>query len=203
LEEKAPIRVVGPATPKSLGELGDDDLMLLSASGRHDAFESLMRRHQTLVFGLATRYLGDKGSGRDVAQDVFLALWAERDRYRPQGRFRSYLVSMTLHRCDTVARKSKNYDKRLGALARETDSNPNNDSLPLDQLVEKEKARRVRQLLTQLPEKHRQTLVLRFAHDLAFEEISEATKTPVGTVKSHAFRGLKKLRTLLSKGSSR
>jgi hypothetical protein len=45
----------------------DDELMLLAGLNRQDAFELLVRRHQELVLGLATRFLGNTDLGRDVA----------------------------------------------------------------------------------------------------------------------------------------
>ena len=38
-------------------------------------FETLVRRHQGMVFGLAYNFLGDSGLAEDVAQDVFLSLY--------------------------------------------------------------------------------------------------------------------------------
>jgi RNA polymerase sigma-70 factor (ECF subfamily) len=196
--ERQPIRLVEARETRELADLDDDALMLLVRSGRQDAFEVLMRRHQPFVFGLATRYLADRASGRDVMQDVFLALWRERERYKPSGRFRSYLASVTFHRCHTVARSKKG---QLGRAVRAADD-PAADELPVDVLVERERSREVRALLSRVPEHHRRVLVLRFGEELELEEIAAATGHPLGTVKSHLFRGLKLLRELVRKESS-
>ena len=84
-----PIRLVETRPASALSELDDDDLMRLARAGREDAFEALLRRHQPLVLGVAARFLADRALGRDVMQDVFLSLWRERERYKPQARFRS------------------------------------------------------------------------------------------------------------------
>jgi RNA polymerase sigma-70 factor (ECF subfamily) len=194
---KPPLRLVEWVGPRGADDIGDDDLMLLASSGRQDAFEALVRRHQSLVLGLSCRFLGDKSKGRDVTQEVFLALWAERSRYRAQGRFRSFLVSMTLHRCHAVIRENKNYLRRMAELARESETTGTASRLPLERLLEWEKAQRVRQGLMKLPIKHRQVLILRFTHGYALEEISQLLDSPLGTVKSSLFRGLKKLQALL------
>ncbi len=101
-------------------DLEDDDLMLLCRQDRHDAFEVLVQRHEALAFGLATRFLGDRSLGRDVAQDVFLSIWAERERYRPRGRFRSYLVSVTLNRCRHLARQRGSHKRKVSGLNRDS-----------------------------------------------------------------------------------
>lgn len=199
---RTPVQLVKDGRPAAIEDLSDDDLMVLARSDRQDAFAALVGRHQRLVLGLATRYLGDVVAGRDVAQDVFLALWAERARYRPKGRFSSYLVSMTMHRCHHVARRRRTRAQKLSDLsagpAAETPVPP---ELPVDVLVEQERAKEVRDKLTELPDKCRQVLILRYTHEMSLEEVGSHTGMPVGTVKSHVFRGLKRLARLLTKGA--
>jgi RNA polymerase sigma-70 factor (ECF subfamily) len=174
--------------------------MLLARAGRQDAFEIIVKRHQTLVRGLATRFFADRVAGRDVAQDVFMALWAQRDRYRAQGKFRSYLVSVALHRCHTLLRKQKTrseYLQRQAQTGAEPEPRRPEEDQPIQQIIEREKARQIREMLSRIPEKQRRVLILRFTLDLSFEEIAAITGLPLGTVKSHALRGLKRLRTHL------
>jgi RNA polymerase sigma-70 factor (ECF subfamily) len=194
--------LVDGKTEKKLGDLPDDDLMILARAERKDAFEALVRRHQTLVLALATRFLGDKALGRDVTQEVFLSLWAERYRYRPRGHFRSYLVSVTHHRCHYVARQRRSHGRKLGNLARNMAVGQPEPELPLETLVAAEKAREVRRKLEKLPERIRQVLILRFTQDCSLQEIAELTGLPLGTVKSHLFRGLKRLNRLIGKEAS-
>jgi len=194
------IRLVEQPADDSLESMSDDDLFLLAQADRRDAFEQLIRRHQRLVLGLATRYLGDPAAGRDVSQDVFLALWSERGRYQRRGRLVSYLVSMTTNRCNYVARQRSSNLRKVANLSREPDRD--SKDIPADRLLEREKARRVRSLLTSLPEKPRQVLILRFTHDMSIDEIANATGMPSGTVKSHISRGLKRLHELWTKGGA-
>ncbi|MCB9655288.1 MAG: sigma-70 family RNA polymerase sigma factor [Deltaproteobacteria bacterium] len=171
--------------------------MLLSKRGRHDAFEILVERHRVLVFGLATRFLGNKEAGRDVAQDTFLALWAERARYSARGKFRSYLVSMVMHRCHHLVRHQKTRSTKLTELVLRAQDEPLPTEVQLTTLVERERAENVRAALTELPEKCRNVMILRFAHDLPLEEIADVTSMPLGTVKSHIFRGIQRLQKRL------
>lgn len=198
-ERKPHIHLVGsPHATATLADLDDDDLMVLAKAGRQDAFETLVSRHQAFVVGLSTRFLGDRAAGRDVAQDVFLALWAERHRYKARGKFRSFVVSMTLHRCHVLARRRKTRHEYVHRQTQaDTSRAPSEEDLPLRSVVERERAVELRELLARVPEKQRRVLILRFTLDLTFEEISVATDLPVGTVKSHMFRGLKRLRSLL------
>jgi RNA polymerase sigma-70 factor (ECF subfamily) len=193
------LKLVEAKPGAALEELSDDDLMTLVRTDRQDAFELLIRRYQTLVLGVAARYFADRALGREVAQDVFLALWAERARYRPRGKFKNYLFTVTRNRCHVVARQRKSRMRKHSNLARDTQAQPGpGGDMPLDALVEAERAREVREKLVELPERMRQVLILRFTHELALEEIASLTGMPLGTVKSHVFRGLKRLGRLLT-----
>lgn len=192
------LRLVSGAAPGELGELPDDSLMLLARANREDAFAVLVRRHQSLVFGLAARYFADRSLGREVSQDVFLSLWADRERYRPRGKFKSYLVSVTFHRCHFVARQIRSHRRKLAGLARESQTQTGGEDLPLELMVEAERAREVRANLALLPGKMREVLILRFTQELQIEEIASLTGKPPGTVKSHLFRGLRRLARLMT-----
>ena len=182
--------------------LSDDDLMLLSRQDRHDGFEILVERHQTFVYALAARFLGDRTLGRDVAQDVFLSIWAERERYKARGRFKSYLVSVTLNRCRHLARQRGSHQRKATGLGREHRGQRPAADLPLEEVLEMERARELHGVLAELPEKLRLALILRYVNGLALREIASLTRQPTGTVKSHVFRGLKRLHQKLTAGAS-
>ena len=60
-----------------------------------------------------------------------------------------------------------------------------------------EEAARARQAMQQLRPEQRQVLELSITHGLSQSQIAEATDLPLGTVKTHARRGLLRLRELL------
>jgi DNA-directed RNA polymerase specialized sigma24 family protein len=129
------LKAVPDATEHPMDDLSDDDLMRLAAIGRKDAFEILVIRHHAFVFGLAARFLGDRQAGRDIAQDVFLALWADRDKYQRRGMFKSYLAAVCLNRCRVAARGMKNQDKRVKRLQSEVNGDSGEDRLVSARLV--------------------------------------------------------------------
>ena len=187
-------------TDTPVSALSDDDLMRLASLNRRDAFEALVVRHQAFVFGLAARFLGDRDKGRDVTQDVFLALWSARHRYRPGGLFKSYLTSVCLNRCRVVTRGASRRARREAGLEEEmTVSRPSDPDVPLSVLLENERRREMQDHLTRLPEKCREVMIFRFTHEMPLGEISDVTGMPLGTVKSHLLRGVKRLRQLMTR----
>ncbi|MEK7706155.1 MAG: RNA polymerase sigma factor [Myxococcota bacterium] len=176
----------------NLDGLADDDLMLLAAGGMHAAFERLVRRHQALVYGTSCRYLGDAHAAREVTQEVFVALWAERQRYEARGKFKSFLLARTFNRCHLTARSRRNQRKKIDHFERDGAPMAPADS-PIDGLLREARAREVRARLTLLPEAMRQALILRYLDDQSIEEVATTMRRPVGTIKSYIFRGLRRL----------
>ena len=196
------LRIVpDPETP-AVDALSDDDLMRLAALDRRDAFEALVVRHQRLVFGLATRFLGSREQGRDVTQDVFLSLWAERRKYRPEGRFRSYLTSVCLNRCRVIARRPEHRSWDNDDVLQATAAMPDTagKEIPLESLLREEQQKAVQRYLTTLPENCREVMIYRFTHEMPLGEIADMTGMPVGTVKSHILRGLGRIRKMMKRG---
>ena len=138
-----------------------------------------------------------------MTQDVFLAIWTEREKYKPQGKFRGYLVSVTLHRCQNLTRKIKTQTTYVQNERQEKPDEGTESDLQLQRIIEQEKSQKVQQALARIPQKHRQVLILRFTHELSLNEISKTTGFPLGTVKGYISRGLNRLQQLLSKESIR
>ena len=190
---------------KTLPALSDDELMEIAASDNSGAecraaFETLVTRHQSLVLGLAVRFLGSREKGRDVTQDVFLSLWAERESYRPEGKFRSYLASVCLNRCRVVTRTATNRGRKHELFGEDLKVLPDTgESEPLDTLIETERRNEIQQYLTRLSPQCRQVMIHRFTQDMPLAEIAEIAQMPIGTVKSHVQRGLEKIRMMMKK----
>src|SRR5205814_5168930 len=81
--------------------LSPTDEQLLAAVGRREpgALEVLYDRHHGLALGLARRILRDADAAEDAVQEVFLAVWRQAERYRPErGSVKTWLLAMVHHR---------------------------------------------------------------------------------------------------------
>ncbi|MCA9666440.1 MAG: RNA polymerase sigma factor [Myxococcales bacterium] len=205
---KADIKLVagGSQRRQQLADLSDDELMLLCAGGQDAPFETLVDRHQSLLVGYAMRFLGERQLAREVVQDVFITAWEERASYRPQGRFRAYLIAIAFNRCRAAARRRQSAHARHSEVAPDEapaagSVSPGVEGLPLEQMLEAERAARLHRELLTLDERTRSALILRFFHGLSYDEISAATGRRTGTLKSQVSRGLRTLYQRLSEES--
>ncbi len=171
----------------------DEELMVCAQRDNQEAFEMLIRRHQKLLLRSAARYLGNTVLAQDIVQEVFLSLWKNRSQYQTLGKFRSYLITLTLNRCRDIKRKNQtkeNYSRNDGS---ESQNIPDESALPDQRLDHSERTAFVHNLLARLEERIKEVLILRYIQGLPLNEIAQTTGMPLGTVKSHLSRGVMQL----------
>ncbi|MHC5260234.1 RNA polymerase sigma factor [Streptomyces sp. UC4497] len=164
------------------------------ASGDVACLAEVYRRWAPLVRGLAQRALGDRSEAEDVMQQVFLAAWRGRSGYRPElGPPSAWLTGIARHRvADALAARSRRaalFEAAAGRHAASVGREPATDA-GMDTVVERLV---LSQELARLPSTQRTVLRLTFYEDLTQPQIAERTGWPLGTVKSHARRGMRRL----------
>lgn len=170
----------------------DDELMLLARGGVDEAFDVLVRRHQTRVLRLAGRMVGQRANAPDVAQNAFLEIYRGLPRYQAQGKFSAYLFRVLLNQCRIAARSSKR-----SAVAFEEQPALLGDGTGESLILARERQREVEAALQRLSEKLRTVVVLRHSAGLSYDEIAETLDLPLGTVKRRLFDAMEKLRSML------
>lgn len=188
-----------PKTPTSnaFGDGTDDDLMLLAAAGHEAAFEHLVERHMPQLLRYCCKQVCDTRLGEELAQDTWLKLWAYRQRYKPQGKFRILLYTSARNLCRNHARNSARRSRWFSELEAPVDTVRADHPTQLDALVARERSARTQDALTSLKPKLREALLLRFDQDLECGEIAGIVGRSESTVRSRIFHGLKKLRSQL------
>jgi RNA polymerase sigma-70 factor (ECF subfamily) len=172
----------------------DDDLLLLTRGGRSDAFAVLVRRHQERGLRIAHKYLGDLATAKDAVQAAFVDIYRALPRYQPRGQFTAFFHRVLLNQCH-MTHRARFYAKRArdDAHTQEVEHAPASDDL----ILARERRAEVERAVRQLSHKLRDVVVLRFAGDLAYEEIAQVLGLPVGTVKSRLAAGIERLTELL------
>ncbi len=150
-----------------------------------DAFTSVVRLHQAMVFSIAYHFLRDRFAAEEVAQDVFLKLHAKLAALESADHVKFWLRKAASHRSIDYARR-----RRPGSVALEDAPELSVDGDPGDPMLRG----RLRVLIASLPEAPRMVMVLRYQEELMPEEIARVMDMPVRTVKSHLHRSLAMLR---------
>ncbi|CAM5640008.1 MULTISPECIES: RNA polymerase sigma factor [Streptomyces] len=168
----------------------EDDLASRFAAGDEGGMETVYRRWSPLVLSLARQSLGDGAEAEDVTQTVFLAAWRGRHGYRPgRGPLPAWLVGIARRKiADALSARTRRTDAAAAA-ARESHRPPEPSYAQEEVLNRVDVTRELRRL----PEAQRRVLCLAFYGDLTQTQIAHVTGWPLGTVKSHARRGLLRL----------
>ncbi|HWM88947.1 MAG TPA: RNA polymerase sigma factor [Kofleriaceae bacterium] len=175
----------------------DDDWMILARSGRPGAFDTLVRRYQPRAVSVAYRYLGQRELAKDVAQNTFIEIYRRLDDYRPHGKFRAYFHRVLLNQCRMAAR-SRRTRARFQERLEGAEPDAQGGALPDQQILARERQRRIEIGLLRLSEKLRAVVVLQFSGDLSQAEIADALDIKIGTVKSRLSAALVALREELA-----
>ena len=174
----------------------DEHLLIERArAGDTAAFGQLVRLHRDAVYRFAVRWLGDSEHALDVAQDVFMRAYAALRDYRGDGRFRTWLFSITLNVVRTAARRQK----RRGEIRLDTGAQFPDLRTPPDTRAARADAyaRAARELAT-LPEKQRGAVALRIYEGLSFKEIGEIIGCSEGSARVNYHHGIQRLREALT-----
>jgi RNA polymerase sigma-70 factor (ECF subfamily) len=145
----------------------DEDLMLEVKDGNHHAFEQLVDRHQQWAWSVAYRYLGDASRAEELVQDVFLKIFEARENYEASAKFRTYLQRIVVRTCIDWQRKRK------PVYTDELPDDRHSSVDPLDDLVDEEVGGAIQETLNNLPAQQRMALILKYNHDLSYDEIAD------------------------------
>jgi RNA polymerase sigma-70 factor (ECF subfamily) len=176
----------------------DRDLVRQAKDGDKEAFESLVRRHQSRVFAVAGGILRNREDVEDIAQQVFLKAYFSLKRFDQRAAFSTWLYRITLNECWDLLRKrkvrplvlevdlSEEQARQYQAAEEVADGRPDAS----DRLAARE---RVEQLLECLEERDRSMLVLKEVQGFSVEEIAEVLELNANTVKVRLFRARQRI----------
>lgn len=172
--------------------LTDEELAAGFAGGDELCLDAAYHRWGRLVHTLARRSLGDAAEAEDVTQLVFLAAWRGRAGFSPErGALAAWLVGITRRKvADALTARTRRADLVAAAGAVMSVTAHDAAASPADAVLDRVL---VRHELAQLPAPQRRALSLAFYDDLTHTQIAQLTGWPLGTVKSHARRGLHRL----------
>ncbi|MEI8037494.1 MAG: sigma-70 family RNA polymerase sigma factor [Verrucomicrobiota bacterium] len=191
-----------PPTPLHSAETAlDFALMERIGAGDHAAFRQLVEIHQNAVIGTVAKMLGNPNDAEDIAQQVFLRIWRNAKRYRPDAKFTTYIFTITRNLVFNETRR-RSRKKEVSADERQENSNQlladRPDRQPDAELLQGELQQAVDAAIAALPETQRLAVVLRRYEQLSYEEIAKVLELSVSAVKSLLFRARSSLREALS-----
>jgi RNA polymerase sigma-70 factor (ECF subfamily) len=185
----------------------DRELVGRCLRGDERAYRELVERYRRQVYSLALRMVRRAEDAEDVTQETFVRMFKALDRYDPDRPFGAWIMTIASRlSIDHLRRK-----RRTPISLFQHDSASDEEYMievedpgptPDVSAVHQEERQRTDDLIESLPEHYRIVVMLRHIQDLSYEEIAEALKLPLGTVKARIHRAREMLKSRIEGQSS-
>ncbi|MHC4081554.1 MAG: RNA polymerase sigma factor [Planctomycetota bacterium] len=166
------------------------------AAGDMAAMQECIDEYGGLIWSLARRFCPSPAEAEDAVQEVFIALWENASRFDDTKGAEVTFVAMIARR--RLIDSGRKHQRRQQAVERAKD-HKKSESVDVEQrTAQVDEAERAMQAMEQLSEDQQRVLKLAIHQGLTHDEIAQSTGLPLGTVKTHARRGLIRVRELLA-----
>lgn len=192
--------------------MNPDDRRLISEAlaGRTDSFGELVLRYQDRLFHVANRVVDNPDDALDVVQDTFVSAYQSLASFKGDAEFFTWLYRIAFNTAISAKRRKRptiSLDAgRVGGSGKseETGIDPEDraaDVAPDAAMERSEDERLLTAAIAKLSQEHRAVLLMKDIDGLKYEDIAEAMRVPIGTVRSRLHRARLELRNLLDPGS--
>lgn len=171
------------------------DLIQQWQSGDSRALEALFHQYKDMVFRTALLMVGDAYQAEDVLQEAFVKVHKSKDKFEgDDSSFGQWLHRITINICIDNHRRKPTSLFSLEEMGEEGFELGETGSA----CAEFEERDAIWQGMRSLDAKLRLVVILRYFHELLYEEIAQILDIPVGTVKSRLNTAIKTLRRELA-----
>ena len=177
----------------TLKSCSDEELMVHVKDKNTAAFEELYIRYSKIILHYLFKMLGgSEAQAQDFLHDIFLKIIEKPYLFDSSKRFKTWVFQIANNKCKNEYRRKnvRNQAKvkfELNEIFSQDTSNPekNIDYKQMNEIINNE--------LAKYEEKHFNTFMLRYQHEMSIKEIAEISDCPEGTVKSRLFYVTQKL----------
>jgi RNA polymerase sigma-70 factor (ECF subfamily) len=173
--------------------LQQDEMNWLEAAQNGDpqAFSMLVDMYAKPIYNLCYRMLGNAQDAEDAAQEAFLRAYRSLNRYDPNRKLITWLLSIAAHYCIDQQRRVKAPQVSLD------ESDPlelaERRAGPEKSYIQQETSDEVQHLLAQISSRDRAAIILYYWYDLSYQEIASQLKVTESALKTRLHRARRSL----------
>ncbi len=130
----------------------------------------------------------------DIEQEVYIKTWKNIDKYKEQGKFKSWINTITANVCRDYMKSSfQKHSSQIKSEEEELIQIKDEKETPESAFITKQKRKTVIKAINSLKPKLREVIIMYEMQELSYEEIAKRIKCPVGTIRSRLFNARKEL----------
>lgn len=168
--------------------------------GNENALSTLIKRHESKIYGFIYSKIADRDISNDIFQDTFIKVikTLKNNSYNEEGKFLPWVMRISHNLIVDHFRKTKKMP-----MYRETEefsifSIMSDDSLTIEgKMIVDQVEVDLKKLIEELPDDQKEVLVMRMYQDMSFKEISELTGVSINTALGRMRYGLINLRKMM------
>ena len=169
----------------------DEETILIqkALAGNQPAFSKLYDTYRSNVIGVVRRRATDPDVVEDLIQQTFIRAFRSLSRFRGDAAFGTWITRIAINVCLSHRRSEKVRKDWMELLedleyAKSAITDPSRWETPEDIVQRNERRDIVLRGISKLPERYQRAMRLRYVNDWSYEEITQAMKVPMGTVKT-------------------
>lgn len=168
----------------------DEKLVNKVKNGDISSFEKLVFSYQKKIYSFIFRMVLSVEDARDLTQEVFIQAFRSLDQFRGDSKFSTWIYRIAANKSLDFLRRNKRYkftvvnDLDVGELSSKYSTKDN----PEHTYLREEKIRRIRDIITGLPEKYMVVVILFHYEKLSYQQVADTLDIPVKTVATRLYR---------------
>jgi len=178
--------------------VGDEALMSDIKAGNMRAFDQLYDRYSKKLLNFSLSIVKSREEAENIVQEVFLALWMNRDNISRDASVKYYIFTITYNTSISALRRKAKDDKFFEQLKDMQDSSVEQEDL---QTEFSDLQGRLSVILDELPARQKEIFILHKVNGLKYQEIASKLNISVNTIENHMSRALKTIRSKLGENS--
>lgn len=180
----------------------DYELVIQAINGDQDAYARLLARYWDSIFFMLLKMVHNKDDAEDLTIEAFGKAFKNLGNYAPEFAFSTWLFKIANNNAIDFIRRQKGKPIPIDNQGRNQEDESqmqlqSNSPDPEEELIKKQKAILLQNVVDQLKPRYSRLVNLRFFREYSYEEIAKELELPIGTVKAQLFRAKELLYSIL------
>jgi RNA polymerase sigma-70 factor (ECF subfamily) len=164
--------------------LEEIELIHKAQSGNKSALNTLLTNNLTILKGYIIKMTGNPELSQDIIQDTMLKAVLNINKFKPEAKFSTWLITIATNVYRDYLRKNKELDLIDEFI-------PSKEMGPEDLTISNLQYKDIIEILKGIPYEKRAVFILKHYYGYKYEEIANILNCPVGTVRSRLHNTIK------------